>query len=138
MDELTPFEEPAPPTLREIEDFAETLLSAAKRYPRYDFSDLRDFDLWALQHLATHGRHERTRLRAREVLARLNPEFAPRGDTSVTVDQRSLTIVWDGTAREIAPPSAGSPTVPNSIASAGSNGSASSSAIADGEKPPSA
>jgi hypothetical protein len=47
-----------------------------------------------------------------------------------------VTIHWDMTSREIAP--ASDRTAPSSMSSDASNGSTSSSAIADGERPPSA
>ena len=53
-----------------------SILAAAKRFPRFEFNEHRDWLLWHLADLAKNGRKERHRLRATESLLRLNPEFA--------------------------------------------------------------
>lgn len=79
----------------------------------------------------------RTRLAAcREVLDRSEPK--PSSTTPLLSPQGQGTIVirWDTSAPEIPPASAR--TALSSTSSAGSNGSTASSAIAAGERPPSA
>lgn len=94
-------------------------------------------ELWAvIVRTALQTQDMRAAQRAQQMLAdRIDP--IPRADPSqsITVGGNLTVLRWDMTAPEIPP--ASHRTVPRNGYSNGSNGSASSSAIADGERPPS-
>lgn len=89
----------------QIEAFARSVLAAAKKFPRYEFADLRDLHLWRLEHVAQYAKSARLRVKVQQFLLGLSPEFRAlrAGDTSVTLDQRSLTITWLGSLSPTSP-----------------------------------
>ena len=109
---------------------------AEDRLVEYDYHAKRT-EMWQhAEKLAKQARKEEVQLAAvREFLKRTDPEPSRLDAGGVTITGPTV-IVWDLSAQEIPPASRAKAL--RSTSSVDSNGSTSSSAIADGERPPSA